>query len=40
MMCIIVLLPLPELPMMARNSPRSISSETPCSARTSIEPSA
>ena len=30
-----VVLPLPELPMIATNSPRSMRSETPSSARTS-----
>ena len=33
-MCISVLLPLPEVPMIATNSPRSMRSETPSSART------
>ena len=39
-MFISVLLPLPELPMIAMKSPRSIRSETARSARTLIGPSA
>ena len=35
-MCISVLLPLPELPITATYSPRSIRSETPRSARTTM----
>ena len=33
-MFISVVLPLPELPMIATNSPRSMRSDTPASART------
>ena len=40
MMFMSVLLPLPEAPMIATKSPRSTTSDTPRSARTSTAPSA